>query len=290
MFDSQEIYKNYEQNSKNRTSTVRPSMLVHSTEKVYSDFRQLIVYNNPMTVFYGEKTKKENSTDVQKIIGVLQAHANRGRSLDRTKQNVKDIVLCNQFDMFCTFTFANMRDHVDLCKSRMQYWLQSQQKLYGKFDYVIVPEFHKDGVSLHFHALIRGFKGRLDKATNKKTGELIKSRSGKQVYNIPGFTHGFASATYLDNQPETKTKTANYITKYITKDMPNFSGKKRYWCSQSLARPVRRLNVEEEPYITNDNVVVYESDNYTIYIVPNDQASPTFDPFYNVQIELADIL
>lgn len=161
---------------------------------------------------------------------------NLTRSLRRTKRAVKDYVLCNQFELFATFTFAKERQDVERCRARMSNWLKNEQKRKGKFEYLIVAERHKDG-ALHFHALIKGYNGRVEQAKHPKTGEPIVQK-GRIVYALPSWTAGFTNVKRVDEQPDSHAKVANYVTKYITKDMPLFANRNRYWASFGLKLPL----------------------------------------------------
>lgn len=179
------------------------------------------------------------------------------RSIRRTKSVIADLVLCNNFQYFCTFTFD--RKKVDryneaACKTTMSMWLHRQKLHSPNFKYLIVPEYHKDG-ALHFHALISNFNGRL-----KYSGRM---QNGRKVYNMTGYRSGFTTAVPIDNN---KVAVSNYIKKYITKDMPMIHGKKRYWISNNLLRPEKTVNafssLKKLPLFTKK---VYETDYYEVF-------------------------
>jgi hypothetical protein len=153
------------------------------------------------------------------------------RSLRRTKQFVSDLAKNNDFDLFATFTFKDDRHDLEKCRTKMSNWLKQTQKRKGKFEYLIIPELHKDG-ALHFHALLSNFSGFLEPATNPKTNQPLK-RKGRQVFNIKNYRLGFTDVEVI----ESRDKVANYIRKYITKDMPTFLNRKRYWYSSGLSLP-----------------------------------------------------
>src|SRR5690606_37057624 len=102
----------------------------------------------------------------------------------------------------------------------------------GKFEYLIIPEFHKD-MALHFHALIKGYKGKIKKAINPKTNKPL-TKNGRLIYVFPGYTSAFNNVQKIEQTPESHKKVGSYIRKYITKDMPILFGKNRYWASNSL--------------------------------------------------------
>ena len=93
-----------------------------------------------------------------------------------------------------------------------------------------MPELHKDG-AYHFHGLLANCDG---------LGLVYSGKIQKRqmVYNISSFRLGFTTAT----QVKDTNKVSVYVTKYITKDLCALtSGKKRYWCSRNLARPVEEM-------------------------------------------------
>lgn len=166
------------------------------------------------------------------------------RSIRRTRKTIKDYVLCNQFDLFVTFTFSPAKvDRVDInaCKVKMNNWLKNQKRRNGKFAYIIVPELHKDG-ALHFHALLRSYTGKVIESIDKDTGLLKKNKYGQQLYALAGYTLGWSDVKYIDDEKDSQTKVGFYIQKYITKDMLRFKNKNRYWCSRSLIKPIRENN------------------------------------------------
>lgn len=190
------------------------------------------------------------------------------RSIRRTKKQIYDYVQCNDFDLFGTFTFRSDRQDIQKCKERMSIWLTNQKKLHGPFDHLIVAEFHKDNESIHFHVLFKNFKGKLVLARNHHTHEPLKKR-GKQLYNFDGYRLGINTAEFITS----KKKAGSYLRKYITKDMPLFPGKKRYWASRGLKKPVITYN--PEPYYRDYKIIdVYWNDLGLIvrYAYPRDDS------------------
>lgn len=232
----------------------------------YPNFARVYIPNSPYKkLLPGLEARKSSSTSGGS--NSIYEETDLERSLRRTRKTIKDYVLCNPFDIFCTFTFKDDRQNVDRCKAKMSNWLKNFQKRYGKFDYIIVPEFHKDRQSIHFHALIRGFKGELKESVNKETGRRIL-QSKRQVYEIPSYTLGFTNVKKIDSERDSQTKVGFYLQKYITKNMPTFHGKNRYWVSQGLKKPTSEDNPEpwymfvkpDREYIT-DYGVIWEFDS-----------------------------
>lgn len=226
---------------------------VNSYAKIYPSMTKLFTFHKPIKVrvagFESQiKRYKPRSGSNEEPRVILD-------SLRRTKTRLTDIVISNDFDLFCTFTFAKDRQDINKCKQRMGKWLDHQNQRAGKFEYLIVPEFHKDGKSIHFHALFKDFKGELSDSGHK-------TKTGQVIYNISSYHHGFSTAVKIDNID----KVGSYIKKYITKDMPQFNNKKRYWVSHNLVRPTKVKNPVIFPYQEAQFTKTYEMSGATLRI------------------------
>lgn len=212
-------------------------IIVNNFAKFYPNGKiKLFTYSKP---FYKRKDGFEPSdppklhSTTERSSKATERGSNEERSLRRSKTLISDIVLCTEFDMFATFTFKKDRQDIKKCKTKMTDWLKSQQKKWGKFEYLIVPEFHKDKKSLHFHALLKNYKGHL-----KKTEHKINKRT---AYNITSYQKGFSSVIKIDNIE----KVASYVKKYITKEMPSTgTAQKKFWNSKGLLRPEIKYNID----------------------------------------------
>ena len=229
------------------------SQVIYNVTKEYPDMIRIYIYKTPYalpeptTRQYKKLKRKKNGIDDESI----------HRSIRRTKSTIADLVLCNNFEFFCTFTFDKRkvdRYNVNACKRVMSTWLHRQRQHSPELEYLIVPEFHKDG-ALHFHALISNFNGRLK--------DSKKMQNGRKVYNMTGYRSGFTTAVPIDHN---KAAVSNYIKKYITKDMPMIHNKKRYWVSNNLQRPVKKINIFSSiktlPLFTKK---IYEADYYEVF-------------------------
>jgi hypothetical protein len=235
------------------------------TPKIESE--SFYLYSNIVTHYPGHIKVYQPHKPGRKLFAGLQAlpqiakisraynHADKSEddsSLRRTRRKIKDYILCNGFELWVTFTFdpdkVNRQDP-DKCKTKMADWLKNQQKRNGKFAYLIVPEFHKDNQSLHFHALLKNYPGKVSKSINEATGSQ-RTQKGQKVYTLPRYTLGFTNVKIIDQSPESQSRLGSYISKYITKEMPLFFGKKRYWCSKGLLTP----RVEYDAQIVFDDI------------------------------------
>ncbi len=226
---------------------------INQVVKIYPGLVKLFKYHSPFLVrrydyderkYYGKKKSKSHSSDEDSEL----------KSLQRAKTTLIDMTLCNQFDLFTTFTFngneinrkkygytVTDRADADKCKRKMAYWLNNQRILHGNFKYLIVPEYHKDEKALHFHGLFAGYKGHL-----KDSG---KKQKGRTIFNIRSYRQGHSTAVQIDNLE----KVSSYISKYLTKDMPKFKNKQRYWCSNGLKRPLKIVN----PLLTEQDKLLF---------------------------------
>lgn len=199
--------------------------LISDVVKEYPDMIKIYIYHNSYPVSLSSRKSNRNKS----------LNDTSPRSLSRTKTTISDIIACNSFDLWTTFTFSPQkvdRYNHDTCKSTMSRWLNNQRRHSPSLQYIIVPELHKDG-ALHFHALLKNYKGKLT-PTKKVTAY------GTQIYNISGYRYGFSTAVHIS--PDSQSQIALYVQKYITKDMIKFSDKKRYWVSTGLKRPTKTVN------------------------------------------------
>ena len=204
-----------------------------SAEKANRDFDDNVSLNS------------EEKTDEEKEYEKL-------KNLWRIKTKIKDYVLSNDFDYFWTLTFKADRHDYDLAFKKMSNWLRRMKRKYGKFDYIMIPELHKDG-AIHFHGVTGGL--------NALIVEADVRHKGAKVYNCLEWNHGFTTLTKIRD----KEKTASYVTKYVTKEMQNSiveKGKKKYWCSRGLRLPAvsytdLNLGIDLIPYFKNDVCSIY---------------------------------
>lgn len=246
--------------------------IVNNITKEYPNMYKIVIYKEPKIFISSDSNRRkrelvDDSNYVPKI-----------SSLNRTKTLIRDIVLCNNFELFCTFTFDPKKvDSFSLpkCWQKMSSWINHQRdnsKVKGKeFFYLIIPEQHVSG-RWHFHALISGYTGQL-----KDSG--CKTASLRPVYNITSFRSGFTTATPIDS----KESVSNYVTKYITKDFVKSFNQRRFFCSRNLVRPSRELNsrifsfslpIFRRRVSENNSTIEYIIDKYDFPDYNQDKSSP----------------
>ncbi|TAL14827.1 hypothetical protein EPN95_01210 [Patescibacteria group bacterium] len=218
----------------------------------------MLLYKRP----YSPKPYKEKNMSKMSFRSLEESQE---FSIRRTRRTLHDLVRCNNFDLFVTFTFDPKKvNRYDMGATfvKMQSWLWRQHQKNHDFKYLIVPEKHKDG-AIHFHALMADYPFSL-----KKTNVIQDSR---RVFNITAFRFGFTNATYLPD--DDKDKVGNYIAKYITKDMITLHNKRRYWSSKNLKKPITYYNSVYDLGL-NDHLdhttEILETDFNTMFHVPKD--------------------
>ncbi len=158
----------------------------------------------------------------------------RVENQSRRKQKIYDLARSNDFEWFVTLTFDPEivdRFDYDSCSSALYAFTHLLAKK-GGFRWIIVPEQHKNG-AYHFHGLISGDLS-IVRAVHPGTGVPLSDSSGRAVYNVRDYQAGFTTATAITDQ----ARAASYLTKYLTKSIQVPKGKKGYWASRNLQKPV----------------------------------------------------
>lgn len=253
-------------------TTTKPYHYQSDFIKVYPTHTKWIQFNKDQKVRDSGWIERNNNTKNTET-SILSKETNLQRSLRKTKTTLKDLILSNSFDMFITLTIKQDRQNNERSKKKIQTWLKNTKAKYGTFSYVIVPEFHKDKKSLHFHMLTYNLKTPL-----KKTNKRINSRP---VYHLKTYKSGLNSVILIEHQ--NTTKLATYVTKYITKDMPVFNNKKRFWCSSGLKRPITLPPdyIVHNPFLTWHEV--YRNKKLIIFNSPDTIQIPTNERIKNVR-------
>lgn len=166
-----------------------------------------------------------------KIAVTRKGHANNEKlknNLVRAKQTVKEIALCNEWKYFVTLTIdSDKLDRFNLSeyKKKLGKFLNNYQvRRNTKVYYLFIPEYHKDG-AVHMHGLLSVIP----------SDDLIVNEYGFLDWVSYHDKFGFISMSEI----KSKEKTANYITKYITKSLDCHSSelnKHLYMCSKGLKR------------------------------------------------------
>lgn len=216
--------------------------LVFSKNYVYNSKSYLYNYNNRFFRVCSIKSCRErgfedmcskNKTDKKEVDRI---------SLSRTRRNIRELALCNDFHYFCTITVNSAkcdRYSLDEVQDNLRKCLRNIRNSSNNFKYLIITEKHKDG-AFHFHGLMSGVS---DLYVNK-FGYLSCSK-----LDVLGF-NSFSKIESLE-------KVANYILKYISKDCVKNSKNQVYISSRGLKKAERsELNTN----INNDIEFTYSND------------------------------
>lgn len=227
---------------------------ISSYTKVFPDFVRIIKYKRPIVVDnFGVSGVGVANEEEEKDTDYL------AKSINRTKTAISDYVLSNKFSHFATFTFDSSNPKVGGKENRhdfekmanlLKQWLNTEQKSHmakfnQKFKYLIVPERHKNG-AWHFHALLENYQNPTEIFNSHKnsyaTISEIKVKKNNNRRFIVRYTFGRSEIAPIRD----KSKMANYIKKYITKELITEPNAKRYWASRNLNRPEIILNLVSE--------------------------------------------
>lgn len=152
----------------------------------------------------------------------------------RAKQKVFDLARSNKFDWFITLTLdPKVCDRFDYDSCRNELSKFTKYLTAHGLQYIIVPEQHEKG-GYHFHGLVQGDLP-LVPALNVNTQEVIDG-----LFWVKDYTSGYTTATKIIDDSRVST----YITKYLTKGLQVPKGKKRYWASQGLNKPIKEYQTE----------------------------------------------
>lgn len=266
---------------KDRTVPVEPPVFGRKGF-TYSDYWTEYKIGNERKIVYFKRGVLFPDTDKKRAVEVTKSPQGENKerfsqSLSRTKANVFELAMCNEFQYFCTFTLdEKKRDRFDISEFRKSFTqmirnMNRSRSDEDKIKYLLIPEPHKNG-AWHMHGLLKGLTP--DDLTTFKLSEHIPERikksirAGKPVYNWEKYQNGFGffTCTEIENQ----SACCRYVTKYVTKDLlkqKRESGGHLFFASQGLKRKetVVKNSFEHCPYSDWD----YENDYVKIKIIQN---------------------
>lgn len=213
----------------------------------------------------------EKSSTILDELAILEKSS---QNLSRARRAVRDIILCNHFDYFCTFTFnAEKVDRYDFksCKKKItQLFMNYKQRYSPDFRYIVIPEFHKDG-AVHFHGMVKGIR-----PEDFTIPEYILKRDHitDQVLVVPN-TKAYVDWQYYSSKlgyfscsaVKEYEACAQYVSKYITKALMSLPlGQRVFMASAGLERPELIFDQDDvhmtvKPDYENDFVSVKDSEH-----------------------------
>jgi len=211
---------------------------VNSVATIYRDKTNIFV---PFAPYKKLKPGLElDKTHSELVVGTLREQSmnkeeNIERSTRRARKDVSDLIKFNEFHWFGTITAdPNVINRYDpeVVKTALHNWLKAERRKYRDFGYVVIPELHKDG-AIHFHTLFKDYPDFVPAHNEKYQGQM--QRKGRLIYNLAHPPFGHTDFERIEN----KEAVSHYVLKYVTKDMPTFADKKRYWSSRNLKKPTK---------------------------------------------------
>lgn len=194
------------------------------------------------------------------------------RASRRAKIRAMDFILCNpDLDAFTTFTFdpkgTNRENWEDVYQRKLRGWLSNRVQRQG-LKYIVVPEYHKDGNAIHFHAVMNAAALDLTEARYADSGRLVKKRRAgevKQLYNLQDWPKGWSTVELVTGQGSTD-KVAKYIFKYMGKQLGQRIGGRYFLHGGQLACPVYRYGEEIDQFLSPD---LTETNRFSVDVTDN---------------------
>lgn len=172
----------------------------------------------------------------------------------RARRRLFDLVSCNaDCNMMVTLTLNGEdfpRDEWGAIIPKLSTWLDNMTRRRG-MKYILVPEFHKDGKSIHFHGFVNENSLSLSRAINPHNGKPIMQK-GRAVYNIDNWKYGYTTAVRVGKSAVDQSSSAKYVLKYITKADEKIGGR-YYLHGGDLAEPLLRYENRDYSSLTEED-------------------------------------
>ena len=170
------------------------------------------------------------------------------RGFSRAKRRVFELIAANpDLNMFCMFTVQFGRDDYAAIIKRLGQWLDNRVRRKG-LRYVLVPEFHDDEQSIHFHGVFNESALALENS-GKRHGRKV-------VYNLPEWSLGFATAVRIGSRDIEPIQCAKYIADYMLKNNYGRVGGRFYLHGGNLAEPMREYFSADYNTAQGDEITV----------------------------------
>ena len=139
---------------------------IFTKNDVYNSHCYLIQYNDDYFKIVLNKYQREKGFEEihKKLTTIDNSTEYERQSLSRTKRNIKELALCNDFQYFATITVNSSvydRYNLQVCEDKLHKLCEKLKRKRKDFKYVFICEKHKDG-AFHFHGLVKN----LDLYTN----------------------------------------------------------------------------------------------------------------------------
>lgn len=199
--------------------------------KVVVSGKQVEAFKYKKQIWRDYESNKEKPQKEPKQLNLFEQEILRKQrmqfSINRTKTEIRRLVNSNpQLNKFLTLTFAENIADLKTANYIFNQFIKRVAYQYGDFEYLAVPEFQKRG-AVHYHLLC-----------NLPFVDLAKLRKF--------WGQGFIKLNKIDNV----NNVGAYVCKYLGKEMDErMFNKKKYFCSQTLKRPIELLGWQAMRFI-----------------------------------------
>lgn len=173
-------------------------------------------------------------------------------SILRAIRNIREIGLSNDWDYFVTFTLDPKKfdrsDYASACLKMTRYLRDLRKEYECGFQYLLIPELHRDGHNWHFHGLMSGIPDSL------LVPHPLEWQEKQGYKDWPDFSKRFG---FVSLSPVTNTSAVvYYCLKYINKDIfakRLNNGMRLYYVSRGISRPqeVSKFTLNASPELLN---------------------------------------
>jgi hypothetical protein len=155
----------------------------------------------------------------------------------RAARRVRQLCIEIRADRLLTLTTRNLLREYDDVTSAWKRFMRILESINEKFDYVAVPELHKNGEHFHIHAAINGYS-RVE--TLRRCWQIaVGGKGNEKGSEAIGNVNIKRNKRNLFDKNKQTIGIAKYISKYITKSYLEHHrfNRKRYWAPRSIKLP-----------------------------------------------------
>ncbi|MDR2600414.1 MAG: hypothetical protein LBC73_09075 [Oscillospiraceae bacterium] len=220
--------------------------------KKYPDGSSVLIVTNK--AIFRDKEWENSKHNLDKSTPRIVTDTPRDDSINRARQKVIDITRMNSFRWFITWTLdgqkINRSDPKEVSTKLKTFLMNKVQR--NNLNYLIIPEYHRDNLSIHIHGLINGIFEMQD------SGKI--TNNNQAIYNMPDWKYGFSTAIEIDNNNKAISQ---YVTKYLNKDFRKIFGN-FYYAGGNILRepPTEFFNIDYNSIHTKEYKNEYMSFKY----------------------------
>lgn len=157
-------------------------------------------------------------------------HRNLEKSFKRAQKRAFELICSNyDLDQFVTLTLSFDREDYQKTIRAMNQWLDNMVRRKG-LRYVLVPEYHDDKQSIHFHGVMNS-----SALTLWGSGQM---HGKKPICNIKEWKRGYSTAIKISDGKRDWQRVAKRILDYMMKDSYGRVGGRWYLHGGDLREPI----------------------------------------------------